>query len=81
LMLVDRIDPEAHLFADGVHLGPYADPSTDLKAGMAVVVGNLACTGPHEVRFEAYSHNTLRGAAGGVVYLAELARAMDVLEG
>lgn len=81
LMVVDKIDPLAHLFADGTHLRSSADPSLDLKAGMAVVVGNVTCLGPHEVGFEAYSHNTLRGAAGGVVYLAELAHALGVLEG
>lgn len=79
LMLVERIDAKAHLFADGLDFSEGPDPSTDLKAGMAVAVGSVACPSPHTVRFEAYSHNTLRGAAGGVVYLAELAVSMDVL--
>ena len=78
-MLVERIDAKAHLFADGLGFSEGPDPSTDLKAGMAVAVGSVACPSPHTVRFEAYSHNTLRGAAGGVVYLAELAVSMDVL--
>jgi len=77
--LVDQIAPETHLFADGLGFTGRPDPSTDLKAGMAVAVGGVACPNPHTVRFEAYSHNTLRGAAGGVVYLAELAVSMDVL--
>jgi aspartate-semialdehyde dehydrogenase len=37
---------------------------------MAVVVGDLSVEGC-TIRFSAYSHNTVRGAAGGVVYLAE----------
>jgi aspartate-semialdehyde dehydrogenase len=40
---------------------------------MAIAVGSIVCNGDHHVEFEAYSHNTLRGAAGGVVLLAELA--------
>jgi aspartate-semialdehyde dehydrogenase len=31
------------------------------------------------LRFEGFSHNTLRGAAGGVIYLAELARSFDAI--
>jgi len=79
LMLVDQIDPETHLFADGLGFTGRPDPSTDLKAGMAVAVGSVACPSSHTIRFEAYSHNSLRGAAGGLVYLAELAVSMDVL--
>ena len=45
-------------------------PSDDLKTGMAVVVGDLSVEGD-TVSFNAYSHNTIRGAAGGLVYLAE----------
>jgi aspartate-semialdehyde dehydrogenase len=46
---------------------------------MAVVVGNIHCIDATTVGFEAYSHNTLRGAAGGVVYLAEMACAMNLV--
>ena len=79
LMLVPSIDVESHLFADGSGYPQRPDPAMDLKAGMAIVVGNIACPTPHLVRFEAFSHNTIRGAAGGVIYLAELAHDMQLL--
>lgn len=79
LMVVPTIDPHAHLFADGTHFEHHPDPAVNLKAGMAIVVGGLTSTGSHSLRFEGYSHNTLRGAAGGVVYLAELALARDLV--
>ena len=46
---------------------------------MAVVVGGIQCPTVNTVRFEAYSHNTIRGAAGGVIYLAELAHSMELV--
>jgi len=78
IMLVDEVDPVNHVYADGTRLEAVGDPSRDLNLGMAVVVGNLEVSG-RRVRFEALSHNTLRGAAGGVVYLAELAVDMGLL--
>jgi aspartate-semialdehyde dehydrogenase len=45
----------------------------DLAGGMAVSVGRLRPDGgPTRWKFVALSHNTLRGAAGGAVLLAEL---------
>ena len=79
LMLTSSIDVEAHLFADGDGYPQRPDPAVDLDAGMAVVVGSIACPTQHTVRFEAFSHNTIRGAAGGVIYLAELAYDMELL--
>ena len=79
LMLVSSVDVEAHLFADGSGFPQRPDPAVDLKAGMAIVVGNITCLTPQSVRFEAFSHNTIRGAAGGVIYLAELAHNMQLL--
>jgi aspartate-semialdehyde dehydrogenase len=73
LAVVDRIQPAAHLFADGEGFPVKPDLANDLAAGMAVVVGNFRCPSSTTVCFEAYSHNTVRGAAGGVVFLAELA--------
>ena len=78
-MLVSSVDVEAHLFADGSGFPQRPDPAVDLKAGMAIVVGNITCLTPQSVRFEAFSHNTIRGAAGGVIYLAELAHDMQLL--
>ena len=79
MVLVEDIDPDAHLFSDGDVFLTAPNPAFDLKAGMAVVVGNIQCMDANTVRFEAYSHNTLRGAAGGVVYLAEMACAMNLV--
>ena len=79
LMLVSSIDVKAHLFADGSDYPQRPDPAVDLHAGMAIVVGGISCPTSHTVRFEAFSHNTIRGAAGGVIYLAELAHDMQLL--
>tara|TARA_B100000767_G_scaffold265769_1_gene282235 strand:+ start:1600 stop:2562 length:963 start_codon:yes stop_codon:yes gene_type:complete len=40
--------------------------------GMATTVGNIRVEG-NIIRFDALSHNTIRGAAGGVILLAEFA--------
>ncbi len=73
LSVVEIIDPAKHLFADGAGFPVAPDPAKNLAAGMAVVVGSVGCPASTTVRFEAYSHNTVRGAAGGVIFLAELA--------
>ena len=53
-------------------------PSIDLKAGMTTTV-QLNHVEKNVVRFTALSHNTIRGAAGGVVLLAELAHHRNFL--
>ena len=68
--LVDKINPTNHLWSDGKNFTSNPKPSDDLKTGMAVVVGGLSVEGD-TISFNAYSHNTIRGAAGGLVYLAE----------
>ena len=68
--LVDQINPADHLWSNGENFTSNPNPSDDLKTGMAVVVGDLLVEGD-TVSFNAYSHNTIRGAAGGLVYLAE----------
>ena len=40
--------------------------------GMTTTVGNIRVQG-NIIRFDALSHNTVRGAAGGVILLAEFA--------
>ena len=40
--------------------------------GMTTTVGNIRVDG-NIIRFDALSHNTVRGAAGGVILLAEFA--------
>lgn len=44
----------------------------DLEGGMAVSVGRLREDTQYDYKFVCVSHNTLRGAAGGAVLLAEL---------
>ena len=52
---------EDHLFAGGTGLG----------SAMAVIVGDIRMLSPTEISFSALSHNTIRGAAGGLILLAE----------
>ena len=66
-IFVDELIPETIL-----------DPATDLKAGMAVRIGEFDVEGDM-VTFRAWSENTIRGAAGGTVLLAELAAAEGML--
>ncbi|MDR0884035.1 MAG: aspartate-semialdehyde dehydrogenase [Oscillospiraceae bacterium] len=44
----------------------------DLEGGMAVSVGRLREDSQYDYKFVCLSHNTLRGAAGGAVLMAEL---------
>ncbi len=44
----------------------------DIEKGMAVTVGRLAEDKFFDVRYVALSHNTVRGAAGGAILMAEL---------
>ena len=44
----------------------------DLENGMAVTIGRLAKDKFFDFRFVALSHNTVRGAAGGAILMAEL---------
>lgn len=78
VMTVDKVDPTVHLLANGHDFPSSSDPTVDLTSGMAVVVGAIETNG-NTVRFEGFSHNTLRGAAGGTVYLAELALDLGLL--
>ena len=54
------------------------DPSNDLKAGMTTTV-QLIDVVDDRISFCALSHNTIRGAAGGVLLLAELAYQNNML--
>ena len=44
----------------------------DLEGGMAVSIGRLRPDAQYDYKFICLSHNTLRGAAGGAVLMAEL---------
>jgi aspartate-semialdehyde dehydrogenase len=54
------------------NLSEELDPSKDLRAGMAIMVGGISSSEEKVIKFSALSHNTIRGAAGGCVLLAEL---------
>lgn len=51
---------------------PQTKLTRDLEGGMAISVGRLREDSQYDYKFVCVSHNTLRGAAGGAVLLAEL---------
>ena len=51
---------------------PQAKLDRNLEGGMAVSIGRLRPDTQYDYKFVSLSHNTLRGAAGGAVLLAEL---------
>jgi aspartate-semialdehyde dehydrogenase len=51
---------------------PQAKLDRELEGGMAVSIGRLRPDTQYDYKFVSLSHNTLRGAAGGGVLLAEL---------
>lgn len=59
-----------HYFAEDDR--PQARLDRDLEGGMAISLGRLRPDSQYDYKFACLSHNTLRGAAGGGVLLAEL---------
>ncbi len=59
---------------------PQARLDRDLEGGMAVSVGRLRPDEQYDIKFVCLSHNTLRGAAGGAVLMAELLCAEGYLD-
>ena len=59
---------------------PQTKLDRNLEGGMAVSVGRLRPDTQYDYKFVCLSHNTLRGAAGGAVLLAELLRAEGWLD-
>ena len=51
---------------------PQARTDRELEGGMAVSLGRLRPDTQYDVKFVCLSHNTLRGAAGGGILMAEL---------
>lgn len=51
---------------------PQAKLDRNLEKGMAVSIGRLREDTQYDYKFVCLSHNTLRGAAGGAVLMAEL---------
>lgn len=59
---------------------PQAKLDRNLESGMAVSVGRLRPDTQYDYKFVCLSHNTLRGAAGGAVLMAELLAAQGYLD-
>ena len=59
---------------------PQAKLHRDLEGGMAVSIGRLREDSQYDYKFVCLSHNTLRGAAGGAVLMAELLCAEGYLD-
>lgn len=59
-----------HYFTENDRPQPKLD--RDLEGGMAVSVGRLRADTQYDYKFVCLSHNTLRGAAGGALLMAEL---------
>ena len=71
-MVVVQSEPTRETFLWNGKTMESIDPSSDLKAGMTTTV-QLIDVVDGRISFRALSHNTIRGAAGGVLLLAELA--------
>lgn len=59
---------------------PQAKLDRDMEGGMAVSVGRLREDTVYDYKFVSLSHNTLRGAAGGAVLMAELLAAKGYMD-
>ena len=67
-----------HYFREDNRPQPKLD--RNLENGMAVSVGRLRPDTQYDIKFVCLSHNTLRGAAGGAVLMAELLCAKGYLD-
>jgi aspartate-semialdehyde dehydrogenase len=59
---------------------PQTKLDRDYANGMGVSMGRLRQVGEHEWQFIALAHNTVRGAAGGAILMAELLAAKNYIE-
>lgn len=59
---------------------PQAKLDRELEGGMAVSMGRLREDSQYDYKFVCLSHNTLRGAAGGAVLMAELLTAKGFMD-
>ena len=59
---------------------PQTKLDRDLEGGMAISIGRLREDTQYDYKFVCLSHNTLRGAAGGAVLLAELLAAKGYMD-
>ena len=59
---------------------PQTKLDRNLENGMAVSIGRLRADTHYDIKFVSLSHNTLRGAAGGAVLMAELLAARGLFD-
>ena len=59
---------------------PQIKSCRELEGGMAVSIGRLREDTQYDYKFVCMSHNTLRGAAGGAVLMAELLVSQGFIE-
>lgn len=59
---------------------PQAHLDRDIEKGMGVTIGRLREDKQYDYKFVCLSHNTIRGAAGGAVLMAELLAAKGYLD-
>jgi aspartate-semialdehyde dehydrogenase len=59
---------------------PQTKSERDLEGGMAISIGRLRNDTQYDIKFVCISHNTLRGAAGGAVLLAEMLCAQGYMD-
>lgn len=59
---------------------PQTNLDRDIEGGMGVSVGRLREDSLYDFKFVGLSHNTLRGAAGGAVLIAELLKAEGYIQ-
>ena len=59
---------------------PQSRLDRNLENGMTVSIGRLRPDTQYDIKFVCLSHNTLRGAAGGAVLMAELLCAKGYLD-
>ncbi|MEG0942785.1 MAG: aspartate-semialdehyde dehydrogenase [Angelakisella sp.] len=59
---------------------PQTRTERDLEKGMAISIGRLREDSQYDYKFVCLSHNTVRGAAGGAILMAELLAAKGFLD-
>lgn len=76
----DEINLDEDLWSDGIQMSTPNNETYHRGNGMAVTVGNFKQIDGSTIHFQGYSHNLIRGAAGGTILLAELAYAKGILD-
>ncbi|NLB81633.1 MAG: aspartate-semialdehyde dehydrogenase [Clostridiaceae bacterium] len=66
-----------HYFDDNSF--PQTKSERNLEGGMAISLGRLRHDNQYDIKFVGLSHNTIRGAAGGAILMAELLCAEDYI--